>query len=98
MNNLPDFDTLMKMAVEDPAGLEDLRAKSVKAIIDSAPEGRRRSLSALQWKIDVIRQTAKTPLQACVRIQELMHESFGQLRDKLNQSNLILEGVKNDKG
>ncbi len=85
-NDLPDFEVLSKMAKEDPKGLEELRLKVINSIIDSAPEHHQRKLRGLQFKIDMEREKAKNPMAACIKISQMMHESFTQLRDALKDA------------
>lgn len=83
---LPDFDTLMQMAKDDPEALEQLRQDSIAELLDAAPANMRRRLEGLQFQIDAKRQLAKTPMQACITLSRMMHESFEDLRIALNQA------------
>ncbi|MES2663449.1 MAG: DUF3135 domain-containing protein [Pseudomonadota bacterium] len=82
--DLPDFDELLRLAKENPQALENLRKASVEALINDAPEIHKRKLRGLQFKVDMVREKAKTPIAACMQISEMMHQSFGQLREALN--------------
>lgn len=82
---LPDFDTLKTMASEDPAALEKLRQNLVQQVIDAAPPRSKQRLEGLQFQIDCQRKLAKTPLAACIKISEMMHESLDTLRTLLNE-------------
>lgn len=89
MNNsleLPDFDQLVKLAQEDPEALEALRKKLCEALIQQAPESYQRRLRGLQFKIDMERRRAKTPMAACVKLSKLMQDSFYKLRVALNEA------------
>ena len=83
---LPDFDTLMQMAKDDPQALEQLRQDSINELLDNAPANMRRRLEGLQFQIDAKRKLAKTPMQACITISRMMHESFEELRQVLNSA------------
>lgn len=83
---LPDFDTLKAMAEQDPEGLENLRQQHVNALIDQAPEPMRRRLRGLQFQIDAQRQIHTTPLAACIKLSQMMYESFSELRYLLNDA------------
>jgi len=83
---LPDFDTLMQLAKDDPEALERLRQNSIAELLDSAPSHMRRRLEGLQFQIDAKRKIAKTPMQACITISRMMHESFEELRLALNSA------------
>lgn len=83
-----DFDSWADLAANDPQAFEEKREIAILAAIDAAPERSRERLTRLQWKLDRIRDTAATPLAACVHMQELMWESLlgpEGLVDRLNQ-------------
>ncbi|MCZ6641901.1 MAG: DUF3135 domain-containing protein [Gammaproteobacteria bacterium] len=82
--DLPDVDTLIEMAQEDPERLELLRRSMMAALIDSAPnEQIKKRLRGLRFKIDMERERAKTPMDACITLSEMMHESLAELHRAL---------------
>ena len=87
--NLPEFEKLAKIAKENPEKLDEIRREACEQLIQSAPKEYQRKLRGLQFKIDMERRKAKTPMAACVKISEMMHESFGELRDALNEAQSI---------
>ncbi|AZZ93452.1 DUF3135 domain-containing protein [Hahella sp. KA22] len=82
---LPHFDELLEMAKQRPEALEALREEMVEYIITSARTDCQRKLRGLQFKVDMTRARAKTPLAACIKISQLMHESLAELRYCLNE-------------
>lgn len=83
---LPEFDVLMQMAKENPEALEQLRLDEVNTIIENAPVHIQQRLRGLQFQIDSQRQLhSSSSLGACIKISEMMHESFQNLRSLLNQ-------------
>lgn len=77
---LPAFDVLVDMARNDPHGLETLRRSLTNAVITAAPtEDARRRLRGLQFRIDMERNRAATPLAATIRLSELMCHSLARL-------------------
>ncbi|MBV1869666.1 MAG: DUF3135 domain-containing protein [Gammaproteobacteria bacterium] len=84
--NIPDFDYLVTLATNSPHELEELRIKLCDHVIESAPISQRRRLRGLQFQIDMERRKAATPMAACMRISEMMHSSFDELRQKLNEA------------
>jgi hypothetical protein len=77
---LPAFDVLVDMARNDPQGLETLRRSLTNAVITAAPsEEARRRLRGLQFRVDMERRRAATPLAATIRISELMCRSLAKL-------------------
>ncbi|HVL02402.1 MAG TPA: DUF3135 domain-containing protein [Dongiaceae bacterium] len=83
---LPEFDQLREMAQKDPEGLERLRMQLCDQLIQSAPEAYRRKLRGLQFRVDMERRRAKTPMAACIAISGMMHDSFDRLRQVLNEA------------
>ena len=84
--SLPDFNTLRQMAEQNPAALERLRLEKINNLIESAPEAYRHRLRGLQFQIDAQRRIAKNPLQSCLNISRMMHDSFHKLREKLHEA------------
>jgi hypothetical protein len=85
---LPPFDELKAMAAERPEELEDLRLKMTEEILNNAPEGRRRRLQGLVFSIDMVRRRAKNPMQACIKLSQMMMDSTLELRDALSRQRL----------
>lgn len=81
---LPDFDTLKDLAEKDPDALESLRQVHVNNLIDNAPARHQQRLKGLQFQIDAQRKIHHNPLSACIKISEMMHESFNEMRYLLN--------------
>jgi hypothetical protein len=77
---LPAFDVLVDMARNDPDGLESLRRSLTEAVIDAASsENTKRRLQGLQFRVDMERRRATTPLAATIRISEMMCRSLADL-------------------
>ena len=77
---LPAFDVLVDMARNDPIRLENLRQKLTMAVINSATtQDKRRRLEGLQFRVDMERQRARSPLAAAIRVSEMMCHSLGDL-------------------
>ncbi|MEJ2508211.1 MAG: DUF3135 domain-containing protein [Gammaproteobacteria bacterium] len=74
-----DFETLSVLAKTDPGSFETLRQKAIERAIARAPAGSRQRLRRLQWRIDRVRETSRTPLAACVLISNMMWTSFNDL-------------------
>jgi hypothetical protein len=70
-----DFDAWAELAETDPEAFEIKRIKIIGSTIAAAPRRNRQKLRRLQWKLDRIRDSAPTPLAACVRMQELLWDS-----------------------
>ncbi len=77
---LPAFDVLVAMARNDPEGLETLRRSLTEAVIDAAStEHTKNRLKGLQFRVDMERKRASTPLGATIRISEMMCRSLADL-------------------
>ncbi len=83
---LPNFDKLKEMAQNNPTELERLRIELCEQLIHEAPEQYRRRLRGLQFRIDMERRKAKSPMAACITISGMMHDSFDKLRMALNEA------------
>ncbi len=81
-----DFDAWAKLAKEDPAEFERRREAKLKETIDAAPAELRRRLEGLQFRLNLERQRAATPLGSCVRLNSLMWVGFHRLRKELNRA------------
>ena len=82
---IPDFDELLLLAQSNPEKLEALRKDMCEELINSAPLEKQRRLRGLQFQIDMEREKSTSHMGACIRISQMMHESFDELRVNLNQ-------------
>jgi len=82
---LPDFDAMLVMA-ENPQALEQYLRQEVDNVIDSAPVEIQPRLRGLQFQIDAQRQIHKSAMGACIKISEMMHQSFARLRYLLREA------------
>ncbi len=80
-----DFDQWSQLAKTDPESFERQRSALLDACIARASRNHQERLRRLQWRIDRIRDTAGTPLAACVRISDLMWRTFHQLGEAYQQ-------------
>ena len=78
-----DIEEWQRLAREDPAEFERRRQATIEALIQQAPPEYRERLRRLQSRIDLERRRAKTPLGATVRLQAMMWDHFGRLREAL---------------
>lgn len=69
-----DFDAWAALARQDPGTFEERRRLLIENAIRNAPGHRQQRLRCLQWKIDQIRHTSRTPMAACLRINRLLWE------------------------
>ena len=67
-----DFDVWASLAQTDPQAFEAKRLERIEKLIQSAPEELHQRLRSFQWRIDMERQRCSNPLQACIRISNMM--------------------------
>jgi len=80
MNNHPppvpqDFDAWAHLAATDLPAFEDQRRRVLEAAIREAPAGKQQRLRGLQWKLDQLRHTARTPMVACLRMNRMLWDT-----------------------
>lgn len=79
-HKLPAFDVLVDMARNDPQKLENLRLRLTRSVIEgAATEQKRKRLEGLQFRVDLERKRARSPLAATIRISEMMCHSLADL-------------------
>ncbi len=77
---LPAFDVLVDMARNDPQRLEKLRRILTEHVIAGATtEQKRKRLEGLQFRVDLERERARSPLAATIKISEMMCHSLADL-------------------
>lgn len=82
--NLPDFDEMVKMALEEPEKLEKLRQEMINDVITSAPIEHQEKLKHLQTRINLITRGSKNSLDATIKLSKEMMKSFNNLNNELN--------------
>lgn len=70
-----DFDAWVELARQDPQAFEEKRKNIIETAIQGAPEQQQQRLRCLQWKLDKIRETSRTPMMACLQINRLLWEN-----------------------
>ena len=86
MSNDLDFDKLSKLFKTDPEKFEEFRKREIEKVIQSAPERTQKRLRGIQFQVDAKREIHKNaPYKACMEISNMMHDSFDELRNYLNE-------------
>jgi hypothetical protein len=70
-----DFDYWMALAKSDPEAFEKQKREEIGAVINRAPEELQHRLNGLQWSIDAKVKTAKNPMDACLKVYQMMMDS-----------------------
>jgi hypothetical protein len=81
-----DFDKWAELAKINPDAFEKLRSQYLTNVLNKIAEPRRHKFECLQWKIDQIRHTTKSPLSACIKISNLMWSSFDKLAEQYDHT------------
>ncbi|MCK4834595.1 MAG: DUF3135 domain-containing protein [Gammaproteobacteria bacterium] len=71
-----DFDEAVTLARQNPEAFEQYRHDAIEALIACASWKNQQHLRRLQWRIDQVRKRAPNPTAACVKIYQMMWESF----------------------
>jgi hypothetical protein len=69
------FNEWAALAKSDPQAFEAQRRQVIDRAILAAPADRQQQLRRVQWKLDQIRNTSRTPMVACLRMHRLLWES-----------------------
>jgi hypothetical protein len=87
-----DFDAWSALARSDPQTFEDCRERIIDEAIRRAPAHRQERLRRMQWKLNQIRKTSRTPMIACLRMHRLLWQAvIGEsgLLDCLNRPDVL---------
>lgn len=71
-----DFDEWSRLAKTDPAAFEARRLALIETHLHRFPPLDQRRLRGLQFRIDMERRRARTPMAACLRLSAMMWESL----------------------
>lgn len=67
-----DFDEWMNLAKTDPEAFDARRKEIIDDLIAHAPEHIRQRLKSFQWRIDMERARCDNPMQACIKLSNMM--------------------------
>ncbi len=87
-----DFDAWVELARTDPQAFEEKRNRIIEDAIQGAPERKQQRLRCLQWKLDKIRETSRTPMIACLHINRLLWENVTGEQGLLNSLQRLQTG------
>jgi len=87
-----DFDAWVKLARQDPQAFEDKRKRIIEEAIQGASAHKQQRLRCLQWKLDKIRETSRTPMIACLHINRLLWENVTGEHGLLNKLQQLQSG------
>ena len=70
-----NFDEWAHLARSNPQVFEAQRIQVIDSAIRKAPVHKQHRLRCMQWKLDQIRNTSRTPMVACLRMNRMLWES-----------------------
>lgn len=85
-----DFKEWADLYQVDPLAFEQRREAVLEGYIASVEPDRRLALEQTLFRIRMIRQRSKSPLQSAMESSKLMWESFGKLREQVGKLELEL--------
>lgn len=71
-----DFDEWASLAKANPHAFEERRQALIDNFLGQFPDPERRRLRGLQFRIDMERRRARTPMAACIRLSSMMWDSL----------------------
>jgi hypothetical protein len=71
-----DFDEWSSLAKTDPSAFEARRQALIEEFLRQFPPPDQRRLRGLQFRIDMERRRARTPMAACLRLSSMMWDSL----------------------
>lgn len=80
-----DFKEWADLYQVDPVAFEQRREAVLEGYVASVDPEHRHSLEQTLFKIRMIRQRSKSPLQSAIESSKLMWESFGKLREQVQK-------------
>ncbi|MGD2117681.1 MAG: DUF3135 domain-containing protein [Chromatiales bacterium] len=89
---MDSFDELVHMAKHSPLAFESYRADLIEELIGELPPERQLRMRRLQWRIDQERKRHPNELASCIKLINMMMESFDRLHDHFITLDQILGG------
>jgi len=71
-----DFDEWSQLAKDDPFEFEARRITLIEEFLRQFPQSGQRRLRGIQFRVDMVRRRARTPMGACLKISSMMWESL----------------------
>jgi hypothetical protein len=71
-----NFDEWSRLAKDDPSAFEARRLALIEEFLLQFPQPDQQRLRGLQFRIDMVRRRARSPMGACLKISSMMWESL----------------------
>ena len=88
-----DFDEWSALAKSDPAAFEQKRLALIEEFLRELPPYDQKRLRGLQFRIDMERRRARTPMAACLKLSAMMWDSLLGSRGLKNALDSLLSSV-----
>lgn len=89
-NILENFDSLVKLAQDDPVGFEAYRAEMIEQLISGTFSERQMNLRRFQWRIEQETRNHKNSMGRCIKLSSMMTERLNYLAQQID----IMTGKK----
>jgi len=86
-----NFDEWAALASTDPDEFEQRRQVCIEQFINRYPLSRQRRLRGLQFRIDMERKKARTPLGACIKLSSMMWDTITGDKGLVSTIKLLIE-------
>jgi hypothetical protein len=86
-----DFAQWAQLHQEDPAAFDQKREQALRDFIDSARPDSRLMLEQTLFTLQMHRRKAKSGLQSAIFASNLMWESFGKMREGMNEARGVFQ-------
>jgi len=98
VRDVNDFEYWRKLAKSDPQAFERAREEVIAQYIASLPAVQQDRMRRLQWRVDIERQRARNPMDAAIRIYDMMWDSVGKSMEALESLAEAMPGAAPVKG
>lgn len=89
-----DFETWSHLAQSDPAEFEARREAALREFVEQSNPDSRKMLEQTLFTLQMHKQKAKSPLQSAIFASNLMWESYGKLRETMNEARAVFEHAR----
>jgi hypothetical protein len=86
-----DFEQWAQLHQENPTAFDEKREAALRAFIDSAKPDSRLMLEQTLFTLQMHRRKAKSGLQSAIFASNLMWESFGKMREGMNEARGVFQ-------
>ena len=89
-----EFEQWTQLHSDDPEAFDRRREEALRAFIEQANPDSRQMLEQTLFTLQMHRQKSKSPLQSAIFASNLMWESFGKMRETMNEARATFETAR----